>query len=70
MRTIFVKPAAGRRVLDPDATPPAPLPAEGKSVPKAAYWLRRIKEGSVIESSPPKTPRPAKQPDIPAKGKE
>jgi len=59
MKSFYLKPAAGRRVLDPGETPPAPLPAEGKAVPRSAYWLRRIKDGDVVESTPPKTPKVA-----------
>ncbi|MDP1673373.1 MAG: DUF2635 domain-containing protein [Burkholderiales bacterium] len=44
---LFVKPAAGRRVLDP-ATRKA-LPAEGAEVERNTYWLRRLREGDVAE---------------------
>lgn len=53
----FVKPAAGRRVLDPATR--KPLPAEGAEVERTPYWLRRLREGDVTEGraapSKPKT---------------
>lgn len=54
MQTFFIKPKAGLRVLDPDMTPPQPLPSEGKDVPRNAYWLRRLAAGEVAEAKPAK----------------
>lgn len=48
IKIIFVKPASGVRVLDPDTIPPSPLPPEGKKVVQDPYWLRRIKAGEVL----------------------
>lgn len=42
---MYVKPKEGRRVVDPATY--RDLPAEGKEVPRSAYWLRRIKDGDV-----------------------
>lgn len=55
---ITVKPADGRRVVDPQTR--KPLPAEGAEVERSVYWLRRINDGDVTEvkaskASAPKT---------------
>jgi hypothetical protein len=47
MTMIYVKPTAGRRVMDPNQIPPAPLPAAGTLVEKSIYWDRRLKDGDV-----------------------
>lgn len=44
--TVFVKPAAGRRVLDPQTN--KPLPGEGAEVPRNTYWERRLNDGDVL----------------------
>lgn len=46
--TITVKPAPGLVVRDP-ATRQA-LPAEGAEVPRNTYWMRRLRDGDVIEA--------------------
>lgn len=44
---IKVKPAEGLVVRNPaDAKA---LPPKGKTVPRNAYWLRRLKDGDVVE---------------------
>lgn len=48
---MFVKPAAGRQVPDPDKG--GCLPPEGREVVPHQYWLRRLQDGDVVESSPP-----------------
>jgi hypothetical protein len=40
-----VKPAAGLIVRDPETA--APLPPEGKAVPRVSFWLRRLRDGDV-----------------------
>ena len=45
---IFIKPVAGRNVRDPEDY--TIIPPEGKEVEKSGFWLRRIREGDVIES--------------------
>lgn len=45
--TVFVRPAAGRVVRDP-VTREA-LPEGGLEVPRNSYWLRRLRDGDVIE---------------------
>lgn len=43
----FLKPADGLKVYDPEAH--AHLPVEGRRVAATAYWLRRLRDGDVIE---------------------
>lgn len=42
---MFVKPAAGLLVRDPQTK--FPLPAEGREVQPTSYWLRRVASGDV-----------------------
>lgn len=51
--TMLVKPAANRRVLDPQTR--QPLPAEGAEVPRGTYWMRRLADGDVVETTKPKS---------------
>lgn len=51
MTMLFVKPAPGLTVRDPAAPGAAPLPSEGKAVPRDSFWLRRIADGDVEETS-------------------
>ena len=44
---IKVKPKQGVMVRDPETR--EPLKAEGEMKPRDTYWLRRIKDGDVIE---------------------
>lgn len=53
---IKVKPAEGLIVRDP-VTREA-LPPKGKTVPRNAYWLRRLKDGDVVEAD---TAKPEKK---------
>jgi len=47
----FFIPAAGARVVDPASG--EPLPPEGKAVSgNEVYWLRRLRDGDVIEAKP------------------
>lgn len=41
-----IKPAEGRRVLDPVTK--KPLPEAGASVRSSSYWERRLKAGDVV----------------------
>lgn len=52
MNTVFVKPADGMKVRFPD-NPAKLLPAEGDDVPRNAFWIRRLADGSVVEATPP-----------------
>ncbi|VVN10187.1 hypothetical protein PS639_03746 [Pseudomonas fluorescens] len=45
MSRMTVYPAAGRVVPDPEAGDD--LPAEGRDVPRDAYWLRRLRDQDV-----------------------
>ncbi len=47
---MFLKPASGRQVPDPDRG--GFLPPEGRNVVPHQYWLRRLADGDVVESSP------------------
>ena len=53
MTTIFLKPKAGARVMNPDQNPPQPLPPGGLRVDDSQYWRRRIQEGVVEITTPP-----------------
>ena len=63
MSRMTVYPAAGRVVPDPEAG--GNLPAEGRDVPRDAYWLRRLQDQDVTLDAPkpakatPKTPASA-----------
>jgi len=46
---MFVKPKDGLKVRDPITK--RHLPEEGKEVPESTYWVRRLKDGSVILSN-------------------
>jgi hypothetical protein len=54
---LYVKPAEGRAVPDPENGGEL-LPAAGRSVPNTAYWQRRLKDTDVIQAEPPKEPAP------------
>lgn len=43
-----VKPSEGRAVRDPELRDL--LPAEGRDVPRTDYWLRRLRDGDVVEA--------------------
>jgi hypothetical protein len=53
MEFVFVKPKAGRRVINTDLAYPAPLASEGATVIKTLYWLRRFKDGDIEMSTVP-----------------
>lgn len=63
MSRMTVYPAEGRVVPDPEAG--GNLPAEGREVPRDAYWLRRLQDQDVTLDAPkkakatPKNPAPA-----------
>ena len=56
MSRIYVKPATGRTVPDPERG--GDLPEAGDFVPHTAYWQRRIADKDVTEA---KAPAKAKQ---------
>lgn len=47
--TIAVRPAKGLIVRDPGTG--KALPATGAQVPKTAYWLRRLRDGDVVDTA-------------------
>jgi len=52
---LFLIPRDGLTVRDPKTR--EPLRAEGERKPRSSYWLRRLKDGDVVEGKP-KTNRP------------
>lgn len=48
---MYVIPAEGLKVPDPVLRDH--LPAQGREVPRDAYWMRRLTDGDVIETLPP-----------------
>ena len=52
MSRMTVYPAEGRVVPDPEAG--GNLPAEGRDVPRDAYWLRRLQDQDVTLEGPKK----------------
>lgn len=57
MTRLYVKPAEGRAVPDPENGGEL-LPAAGRSVLNTAYWQRRLKDEDVIKAEPPEEPAP------------
>ncbi|QQQ19672.1 DUF2635 domain-containing protein [Brevundimonas vitis] len=53
--TLFLKPVDGRRVRREDGPL---LSAEGETVSASPYWSRKLDDGDVIATTPPKTPKP------------
>jgi hypothetical protein len=51
METIFVKPARNLKITVPVNGSYRFLSEDGEPVPRNTYWLRRIKEGDVVEST-------------------
>lgn len=47
---MFVKPAPGLKVRDPDSR--LHIPEEGAEVPESSYWLRRLSDGDVLTCAP------------------
>lgn len=58
-QTLHVIPTDGLQVRDPRTA--EPLPATGAEVPRSAYWLRRLREGSVTEGKAPKAAKKTTQ---------
>lgn len=48
MKTIFIKPAPGRLIRDPDTM--RPLAQEGEEKPFTPFWCRRLDDGDVIQA--------------------
>ena len=56
---LFVKPAVlpdgGAALVRQPERGYAPLPPEGAPVPPSTYWLRRLRDGDVVEADPTAT---------------
>lgn len=57
-KTMILKPAPGRRVVDP-VTMQA-LPEGGALVERTSFWIRRLKCGDVVEAQTSETSNGAK----------
>ncbi len=51
MRKIYIKPANGIKVRDPQTG--EHLPEAGAEKPRSHYWLRRLKDGDAVETKAP-----------------
>jgi hypothetical protein len=51
--TMFVKPAPGLRVRR-EENPKEIVPPEGTQVPRTAYYVRRLRDGSLVGATPVK----------------
>ena len=51
---MFVKPAEGLAIRDPDLMDL--LPPAGRQVPDSGYWMRRLADGDVVETTPAEPP--------------
>ena len=49
--TMFVRPAEGLKIRDPETG--NYLPDTGQIVPRSSFWLRRLKDGDVVETTTP-----------------
>ncbi|KAB7624322.1 DUF2635 domain-containing protein [Alkalilimnicola sp. S0819] len=58
-KKLHIKPAPGRQVRDPITA--QPLAAKGEHKPASSYWLRRLRDGDVIDLTAPKKPKQAKE---------
>lgn len=54
---MFVIPAEGLKIIDPDLKDV--LPAEGREVPPSDYWIRRLRDGDVVEGNASVAPKKA-----------
>lgn len=57
MKTIFIKPAPGCLIRDPDTM--TPLSQEGEEKPFTPFWCRRLNDGDVIVVDKTAEPAPA-----------
>ena len=55
----FVKPASPDRKVRKPSQRREYLAADGETVPRDAYWLRRLQDGDVVQAEPPKAAAPA-----------
>ena len=62
---MFVKPAPGLRIPDPQRLDY--LPAEGRHIDASEpYWQRLLRDSDVLPAAPPEPPREAEAPPHPA----
>jgi len=54
---VFIRPADGRRVRDPDTR--VPLPNAGRFVRWTVHWRRAVEAGDVVLADPPSNGAPA-----------
>jgi hypothetical protein len=54
-----IRPRAGIRIADPKTG--EYLPEKGATMPRSGFWLRRLKEGDVIEVKPAGPDKPGKK---------
>ncbi|WP_434115862.1 DUF2635 domain-containing protein [Paraburkholderia caffeinilytica] len=60
MKTLRIRPAAGRVVRDPDLHD---LITGARTVPDSPFWRRRLRDGDVTpDDSPPGAPEPVHEP--------
>lgn len=48
---MFVKPAPGLVVRDPQTR--VQVPEDGRDVPETSYWLRRLRDGDLVQAAQP-----------------
>ena len=60
MTTIFIKPAPGCLIRDPDTM--TPLSQDGEEKPFTPFWCRRLNDGDVIVVDKTAEPAPAGNP--------
>ena len=53
MNRIFVKPAPGLKVRDPQSR--LHIADGGQFVEENSYWVRRLADGDVVQAEPPKS---------------
>ena len=58
-KTFFIKPAHGLRISDPISG--GDLPEAGAYMPRSGFWLRRLKDGDVVEVKQAPAPKAAKK---------
>lgn len=61
MDTVFVKPADGVRIRQPNRNNRI-MPADGDTVPRNDFYTRLILSGDLVESDPPKVKESKRQP--------
>ncbi|QIV69178.1 DUF2635 domain-containing protein [Escherichia coli] len=61
MTTIFIKPAPGCLIRDPDTM--TPLSQDGEEKPFTPFWCRRLNDGDVIVVDKTEEPAPEGSPE-------